>query len=215
MRASLFRFKSRGYCALVFLISLGCAGIVYSQEPIGGTTTPGDHPELRRENRLEEAARLTALVAKGDPTGDPAAVPRQNLIDEHIFGRMEADGIPNAPPATDEEFFRRIHLDLIGRIGDPDALAEFQSSNDPEKRAKLIDQLVGSKPFLQVIEPGWHGKRSIYPEDIATTIYSALGIDWTKSIQTTPSGRTFYYVEPFSATNLIGRGNQEVTELFG
>ena len=67
----------------------------------------------------------------------------------------------------------------------------------------------------KVIEPGWHGKRSIYPEDIATTIYSALGIDWTKRIETTPSGRTFYYVEPFSATNLIGSGNQEISELFG
>ncbi len=44
----------------------------------------------------------------------------------------------------------------------------------------------------KVVEPGWHAKRSVYPEDIATTIYSALGIDWTKSIETTPSGRTFY-----------------------
>ena len=81
----------------------------------------------------------------------------------------------------------------------------------PESRRFGKTDEMGAK----VIEPGRHGKRSIYPEDIATTIYSALGIDWTKSIQTTPSGRTFYYVEPFSATNLIGRGNQEVTELFG
>ena len=77
-------------------------------------------------------------------------------------------------------------------------------------------RLLHDLPVLgaKVIEPGWHGKRSIYPEDIATTIYSALGIDWTKRIETTPSGRTFYYVEPFSATNLIGSGNQEISELF-
>ncbi len=148
MRASLFRLNPRGYSTLVFLAGFACAGIVYSQEPTGGTTTPVDHPELRRENGLAEAARLTELVAKGAPAGDPGAVPRRNLIDEHIFGRMEADGIPHAPLATDDEFFRRVHLDLIGRIGDPEALAEFQASTDPEKRGKLIDGLVGGEPFL-------------------------------------------------------------------
>ncbi len=148
MRARWFRFESKRYLAFLCLAGLACAGIVYSQAPTGGTTTPGDHPELRRENRLEEAARLTELVAKGAPTGDPASVARRNLIDEHIFGRMKADGIPHAPLTGDEEFFRRVHLDLIGRIGDPEALEEFQSSPDTEKRDKLIDELVGSNPFL-------------------------------------------------------------------
>lgn len=41
---------------------------------------------------------------------------------------------------------------------------------------------------------GWKEDRAIYPEDIAATIYSALGIDWTKSINDTPSGRRFYYI---------------------
>ena len=43
-----------------------------------------------------------------------------------------------------------------------------------------------------IIEPGWSGDRAIYPDDIAATIYSALGIDWTKTIDDTPSGRKFY-----------------------
>jgi hypothetical protein len=32
-------------------------------------------------------------------------------------------------------------------------------------------------------------------EDIACTIYSALGIDYTKAITDTPSGRKFEYVQ--------------------
>ena len=52
-----------------------------------------------------------------------------------------------------------------------------------------------------VVEPGWSGQRVIVMEDIAATIYSALGIDWTKSIQDTPSGRRFEYV-PFASTGL-------------
>jgi len=46
----------------------------------------------------------------------------------------------------------------------------------------------------RVAEYGWSGNRSIRMEDIAATIYSALGIDWTKSITDTPSGRKFEYV---------------------
>jgi hypothetical protein len=64
----------------------------------------------------------------------------------------------------------------------------------------------------KVVEPGWHKKRSIFTEDIVATIYSALGIDWTKKITNTPSGRAFYYVEKSSATDYVSP--TEVTELF-
>ena len=45
-----------------------------------------------------------------------------------------------------------------------------------------------------VTDPGWSAQRPIVMEDIASTIYSALGIDWTKSLLNTPSGRKFEYV---------------------
>lgn len=65
----------------------------------------------------------------------------------------------------------------------------------------------------RITEPGWSQKRSIYMEDIATTIYSAMGIDWEKTIEATPSGRAFHYIEIFSPTQLLA--NREITELFG
>jgi hypothetical protein len=54
-----------------------------------------------------------------------------------------------------------------------------------------------------IIDPGWSGARPIYVEDIACTIYSALGIDWTKSIENNPMGRTYIYV-PGSAAGEFG-----------
>ncbi len=56
----------------------------------------------------------------------------------------------------------------------------------------------------QITDFGWAGQRPIYMEDIACTIYSALGIDWTKRIDNTPSGRAFHYVEPASGTKYVG-----------
>ena len=44
---------------------------------------------------------------------------------------------------------------------------------------------------------------SIYIEDIAATIYSALGIDWGKKISNTPSGRAFEYLKSASGTTFL------------
>jgi len=61
-----------------------------------------------------------------------------------------------------------------------------------------------------VIEPGWHMNRPILFEDITATIYSALGINWTKRITETPTGRIFEYV-PSSSRGLY----VPVKEVFG
>jgi len=66
---------------------------------------------------------------------------------------------------------------------------------------------------VKVVKPEWDEKRSIYPEDVVTTIYSALGIDWTKKITNTPSGRAFEFVEHQSGTNFVAF--REITTLFG
>lgn len=64
----------------------------------------------------------------------------------------------------------------------------------------------------KIVDFGWSAKRPIYMEDIACTIYSAMGIDWTKTIENTPSGRSFHYVEPASGTKYVGF--KPVQELF-
>jgi uncharacterized protein (DUF1501 family) len=52
-------------------------------------------------------------------------------------------------------------------------------------------------------EPGWVRERDIKAEDVEATIYSALGIDWTKILRDDPLGRGFEYV-PFADRDLYG-----------
>ena len=56
------------------------------------------------------------------------------------------------------------------------------------------------------LDPGWSRNRDIRPEDIEATIYSALGIDYTKQLAD-PSGRGFQYV-PFSEFDQYGPINE-------
>lgn len=76
-------------------------------------------------------------------------------------------------------------------------------------------QIIGKtdEAGAKVVDSGWGVRRSIFMEDIATTIYSAMGIDYSKTIQATPSGRQFYYIEPFATQQIIA--NREISVLFG
>lgn len=64
----------------------------------------------------------------------------------------------------------------------------------------------------KVVDFGWRRKRPIYTEDVCATIYSALGIDWSKRITNTPSGRDFVYVDPVAPSSVINF--QEISDLF-
>jgi hypothetical protein len=61
-----------------------------------------------------------------------------------------------------------------------------------------------------VDDPGWSAARPVYNEDIAATIYSALGIDYTKTLHDDPLGRGFQYV-PTTGVTVVG---QPIVELF-
>ncbi|MBL8177609.1 MAG: DUF1501 domain-containing protein [Bryobacterales bacterium] len=64
----------------------------------------------------------------------------------------------------------------------------------------------------KVTEFGWRRKRPIYTEDVCATIYSALGIDWTKRLTNTPSGRDFVYIDPVAGQMVVDF--QEVGDFF-
>jgi hypothetical protein len=64
----------------------------------------------------------------------------------------------------------------------------------------------------KITDYGWSGRRPVYPEDVCATIYSALGIDHSKRITKTPSGRDFQYVDPAGPTKVIPF--REVADLY-
>jgi hypothetical protein len=45
-----------------------------------------------------------------------------------------------------------------------------------------------------IVDPGWSADRPIFIEDIVATMYSAMGVDWTKRIDNTPLGRSYIYI---------------------
>jgi hypothetical protein len=120
-------------------------------KPADMSTVPAEiHAPLFRDAKPQKVGSVTERVTAGlpkpaQPTGRMA---RRNFIDEHIFGKMEREGIPHAPVATDQEFLRRVSLDLTGRIPSPTEIRDFHADRSPDKRARLIDKLIGSPAFV-------------------------------------------------------------------
>ena len=101
------------------------------------------------------SGRLIAPRAKPVPAEAFARAERRNVIDELVMAQLERLQIPPAGPATDAEFIRRVHLDTIGRLPAPEAVAEFAAEAGPDKRGRLIDRLLASPDFVDYWTYKW------------------------------------------------------------
>jgi hypothetical protein len=140
---------------------------------------PKTKQELKKEQRLKlleakkaeeakkaaEAPKPVASVKPAAPAKplDPAALAR--LIDEQIDRRLAEAKVNPAPLASDAEFLRRVYLDLTGVIPTPEKARAFLDSTDPDKRARLIDELLASPNYGRRQADLWVPK--LFPKDSA------------------------------------------------
>ena len=75
-----------------------------------------------------------------------------NFIDEFAIGKFKELGIAPSPVCDDATFVRRAYLDAIGSLPTPEEVKAFVDREDPAKREKLIDQLLGltGDPLLDI-----------------------------------------------------------------
>ena len=97
--------------------------------PSGENCTFRNDPDEYLQRMSRERAALTAQTSKlaaarfataaGGLTERGVAaqdIPRRNFIDIEIFDRLTKEGVASARVTTDEEFVRRLYLDLTGRL---------------------------------------------------------------------------------------------------
>ncbi len=143
----------------VLLLTAGwtVAGDQKTEKSTGsGAPLDRSHDEAAQTVR-DEASALTESVSRELALGPQGKVERKNLIDEHIFGKMERDNIPHAGLSSDEEFLRRIYIDLWGKIPPPDKIREFVKDETTDKRDKLIEEMMGLRYEIDPNDP-YQGK---------------------------------------------------------
>jgi hypothetical protein len=83
----------------------------------------------------------------GKPSTPPTSLAVANFIDSWIGAKMTKDGVRPTVLSGDEEFLRRIHLDLTGTIPTTSEVLAFGADTSSDKRAKKIDELLASDAF--------------------------------------------------------------------
>jgi hypothetical protein len=107
--------------------------------------TNGETAVLGRFERLFAATNLTVLTARAGFS--PTPVP-DNLIDKPVIEKLNRLKIVPSEAAGDEEFLRRVYLDLIGLQPKPDEVRAFLADKDPKKREKVVDALFERPEFV-------------------------------------------------------------------
>jgi hypothetical protein len=71
----------------------------------------------------------------------------QTPIDRFILSSLETNKLEPSPPASREQFIRRVTLGLIGLPPTPEEIDAFVNDTSPDARAKLIDGLLASPRY--------------------------------------------------------------------
>jgi len=92
------------------------------------------------------AATAQPPADKGVPTGPVA--PQVLKINEYILKGYESAGIKRpTEKATDNEFLRRVFIDLIGRIPSLEEVVDFERDKSSDKRVKLVRRLMYAEEY--------------------------------------------------------------------
>jgi hypothetical protein len=146
--------KGLGVCAVV--IGLTALPVFGERAASGENCSFRADPDwfLEREGRAwrEIADRVrklerAALRSAATPAAAPESIPQRNVVDQEIFGKLIQRGVLSARLTTDEEFVRRIYLDLTGRLPSSADVRSFLADTTAGKRDALIDKLLYSPEF--------------------------------------------------------------------
>jgi len=136
----------------VFLTSNETSGAVSDT----GRVTAGDRGEAFVMARFEThtVGSQVIVLPKGLAFEYPAE-PETNVIDTLVAAKLRKLRIAPSEVCSDEVFRRRVYLDVVGL---PPTVAEherFTASAEPDKRARLVDELLGRKEFAEIWVNKW------------------------------------------------------------
>ncbi|HEY2252127.1 MAG TPA: DUF1549 domain-containing protein [Planctomycetaceae bacterium] len=100
-------------------------------------------------------ATISVPYEKQIPAEVYANSPRSGFIDELVLAKLQRLSIPPSGIASDNEFLRRSYLDTLGVLPTADEAKAFLADTSPDKRARLIDQLLGRPEYVDYWSYKW------------------------------------------------------------
>ncbi len=116
---------------------------------------PGEAAIMARYSGRIVTCSVAIPLQGGVPDALYAQLPRNNFIDDHVWAKLKSLGITPSPPIDDAKFLRRVHQDIIGRLPTADETRAFLADKRPDKRARLVDALLGRPEYADFWANKW------------------------------------------------------------
>lgn len=113
----------------------------------------GEAAILCRYLDIIQCVRLTYLEPRKDfQWPNPS---ENNYVDRDVFAKLKLLNILPSDLCTDQEFLRRVYLDLCGILPTPEEVQTFLADNATGKRSALIDRLLERPEFADFWAYKW------------------------------------------------------------
>ena len=99
------------------------------------------------KKKEEDSPRFLVKSKPVDPSKLERTLIAAKKIDALVSANYKLHSVKPNPRTTDEQFVRRIYLDITGTIPTFQETSRFLASTDADKRSKLIDQLLSSDGY--------------------------------------------------------------------
>jgi tetratricopeptide (TPR) repeat protein len=110
----------------------------------------------KKDKKDEDPPVAFKMVSKGvDPNRRSQAIEAARHIDELIEANYKKNNVTPNPATDDAQFVRRIYLDITGTIPSYQQARSFLLNKDPNKREKLIDDLLGDVGYASHMFNYW------------------------------------------------------------
>lgn len=140
------------------------------------TDVPGEAAILVRY--LDQVAVCRITLPR--PNASSSRLNEHNFIDKHVSDKLIRLSIPPSGPINDSTFLRRVSLDLIGTLPTADEARRFLSDAAPDKRTRLIDELLQRPEYADYWAMKWADL--LRADKIKVTPQGAVGITrWLRS----------------------------------
>lgn len=94
------------------------------------------------------------VLPKGLKYEDPKT-PEFNYVDTLTHAKLRKLRITPSEVCTDEQFLRRVFIDITGTMPSAEEHAKFLADKDPKKRDNVVDQLLQRKEFVDIWVMKW------------------------------------------------------------
>src|SRR5437879_2386340 len=128
---------------LIACLALSVIAIALVPKLLFGNAPPRNSVSRLTTKRSFEKVRYQTGVWERAARTEPAAAAQVDAL----FEQLLSHDAPPPPIVSDEQFIRRVFLDLTGKLPTTEEVRQFEADSDVQKRSKLIDRLLQSDAY--------------------------------------------------------------------